>query len=251
MTSVSQDSSAAPDAKEGKGAESPPREAEPLDLSHRAHRRLIGYLGLVLPFVLLALSGARPTEGLAPWEVLDSVSAYYYTGAVAAFLGILFALALFLFTYGGYKGYQVDRAIGSVGGACALGVALFPTAAPGGLLEPSWWSPAARTIHYVSATGLFLVFIVFSLWLFRKTKEPPGKALPKSKRRRNRVYLICGLVMVGAVLWAGSSYFTGAPIFWAESIALWAFAVSWLVKGYAHRPVVDTVKAMLARPSEA
>jgi hypothetical protein len=186
------------------------------------------------------------------------VSAYYYTGAMAAFVGILVGLALFLFTYGGYEGYLADRVVAKIGGACALGVAFFPTAAPAGLSEPVWWKDATRTIHYVSATLLFLVFIVFSLWLFRKGKgKGRGKGrgtgstsrLSKGKRQRNRVYLICGLVMVANVLWAGSSYFTGAPIFWAETLALWAFAISWLVKGYAHKPVVETVKEVLKTAS--
>lgn len=216
------------------------------DLSHQAHRQLIGYLGILLPLVLFGLAGLRPTPGLPRWEALQSVSAYYYTGAVAAFVGILFALALFLFTYGGYEGYLADRIVGRIGAICALGVAFFPTAAPGGLSEPSWWREITRTIHYGSAATLFIVFIVFSLWLFRKTKEPKGEPLPSGKRQRNRVYLVCGFVMVVSVLWAGSSYFTGADIFWAEVFALWAFAVSWLVKGYAHRPVVEGVKRVLA-----
>ena len=235
-------------------ASSPPIASGPVsgsskahDLSHQAHRQLIGYLGILLPLLLVGIAALRPTPGLPRWEPLTSVSAYYYTGAVAAFVGILFALALFLFTYGGYRGYLADRVVGKVGGFCALGVALFPTQAPGGLAEPSWWRGATMTIHYLSATSLFLVFIVFSLWLFRKTGVPEGGELSPGKRQRNRVYLICGLVMVANVLWAGSSYFTGAPIFWAEILALWAFAVSWLVKGYAHRPVIDTVKGVLGR----
>ena len=96
-----------------------------------------------------------------------------------------------------------------------------------------------RTIHYLSAALLFVVFIVFSLWLFRKTNVPKGEPIPTDKLWRNRIFLVCGLVMVASVLWAASSYFTGAPIFWPEAIAVWAFAVSWLVKGEAHRPVVD------------
>lgn len=221
--------------------------SRPLALSHQAHRQLIGYLGILLPVILLALAGLRPTPGLPIWEPLDSVSAYYYTGAVAAFVGVLFALALFLFTYGGYENVRADRVVAKVGAVCALCVALFPTAAPAGLPEPSWWGKTTRTIHYLSATCLFFTFIVFSLWLFRKTSVPPGRKVPAGKRRRNRVFLVCGWVMVANVLWAGSSYFTGAPIFWAEVFALWAFAVSWLVKGYAHRPVISTVRQVLSK----
>ena len=178
---------------------------------------------------------------------MNSISAYYHTGAVAVFVGVLFALALFLLTYRGYKGHWADRVVGFIGGVCALGVALFPTGAPGDVSEPTWWSPTMRTIHYVAAASLFIVFIVFSLWLFRKSSVPRGQPLPPDKRRRNFVYLLCGLAMIACVLWAGSSYFTNQPIFWPEAIALWAFAISWLVKGYAHRPVISTLKKVWGR----
>lgn len=216
--------------------------SHPETLSYQHHRRLIGYLGIALPVVIVLIAGIRPTTSLPGWETLDSVSAYYYTGAVAAFIGTLGALALFLYTYRGYSDSPADRVAGKLGGLFAAGVALFPTAAPGQVAVASWWNTIIGTIHYVSATLLFLVFIVFSLWLFRKTNVPAGEPLPPGKLWRNRVYLACGLVMVASVLWAGSSYFTGAPIFWPEAIALWAFAVSWLVKGDAHRPVVDRVR---------
>jgi hypothetical protein len=221
--------------------------SDPHDFSHETHRQLIGYLGLLLPVVLVLLAGIRPTAGLEPWAVLDSVSAYYYTGAVAAFVGILFALSLFLFSYGGYQRYRADRIAGSIGGFCALGVAFFPCEPPAMGLAPTWWSEIAGTIHYVSAVLLFVSFIVFSLWLFRKTDTPKGEEIPKGKRQRNQVYLACGIIMVAAVLWAGIAGLTGRPIFWAEIVALSAFAVSWLVKGYAHRSVTNTVKKVLAR----
>lgn len=224
-----------------------PAHSEPSDLSQQAHRQLIGYLGLLLPVILFGLAGLRPTPGLPRWETLYSVSAYYYTGAGAAFVGVIFALALFLFTYRGYKNDRSDRVAGAAGGLCALGVALFPTSPPGDVSAAYWWSSTTGIIHYVSAISLFLVFIVFSLWLFRKTKIPKGEKLPYDKWWRNRIFLICGVVMVGSVLWAGSSVFTGAAIFWPETLALSAFAVSWLVKGYAYRPVFNAVRGALDR----
>jgi hypothetical protein len=88
--------------------------AAPDDLSQRAHRRVIGVLGLVLPALLYLLAGMRPTDGLPRWDSLNSISAYYYTGAVGVFVGVLFALSLFLFTYRGYKGVKVDRIVGAM-----------------------------------------------------------------------------------------------------------------------------------------
>ena len=83
----------------------------PDDQSDHAHRQLIGYIGLVLPILLILMALVR--DGVARWRNLDSISAYYYTGAAPAFIGLLVALALFLFTYRGYnnKYYCADRAV--------------------------------------------------------------------------------------------------------------------------------------------
>ncbi len=214
------------------------------DLSQRAHRRLIGVLGLLLPVLLYLVAGLRPIDPLPRWAVLPSVSAYYYTGAVGIFVGVLFALSLFLFTYPGYRGVLADRVVGWVGGAAALGVALFPTAAPAGLCEPPWWSPAWRVVHYVSAALLFVAFILFSIWLFRKSNVPTRRNRPVEKRRRDDSCLLCGLLMIGCVLWAASSLITEAPIFLPEAIAIVAFAISWLVKGEAYQPVLRAIRRL-------
>jgi hypothetical protein len=221
--------------------------AVPRQLSQLTHRRLIGTLGFLLPELLYLMAGLRPTDHLPRWHLLSSVSEYYYTGAVAIFVGVLFALSLFLFTYPGYEGIKADRVLGMVGGMAALGVALFPTAAPPGIGEPTWWSPTSRTIHYVSAVLLFGAFILFSIWLFRKSDIPDPRDRPPDKQRRDRIYLLCGIAMIGFVLWAATSMVTKAPIFWPEALAIMAFAISWLVKGEAYRPVVEAVQRLRAR----
>jgi hypothetical protein len=208
----------------------------PRGLDARVHRQLIGYLGLLLPLLLYFVSGTRPLSPLPRWHLLPSVSAYYYTGAVGIFVGILFALALFLFAYRGYEGENADRIVGAIGGLAALGVVMFPTGAPVGIPEIVWWRPALQIVHYVSATTLFVSFILFALWLFRRTAGNPAQRTA-GKRRRDRVFLVCGSLMVLGVLWAGSSIFTNAPIFLPETIAIEAFALSWLVKGGAHQPL--------------
>lgn len=113
--------------------------AEPDDRSGHLHRQMIGYLGMVLPILLCVIAGLRPTEGLKEWKLLDSISSYYYTAAVAAFSGILVALAVFIFTYRGYENERRrrDRIAAVIAGVAAILVATFPTAAPGGVLPPS------------------------------------------------------------------------------------------------------------------
>src|SRR4051812_11701224 len=138
--------------------------AAPEALSQRAHRRVIGVLGFFLPPLLYLIAGLRPTDGLSDWKLLSSVSEYYYTGAVAAFVGVVFALALFLITYRGYKGVSADRIVGGVGGVAALVVAFCPTEAPVASLAPTWWFKALGVVHYVAAVVFFVALIVFSLW---------------------------------------------------------------------------------------
>ena len=216
------------------------------DLSLRTHRRLIGYLGFLLPFLVYLLSGLRPTNGLPRWHFLHSISAYYYTGAVAVFVGILFALALFLFSYRGYTTSIADRVIGKVGGTAALGVAICPTKPPDGVTPPSWWHPALGVIHLVSASVLFIAFILFALWLFRKSSQTNRKNRPNDKKVRDMIYLGCAVIMMGAIGWATASIFTGAPIFWQETAAIEGFAISWLVKGEAHAPAVRAIRNLRA-----
>jgi len=216
-------------------------------LSQQAHRRLIGILGLLLPLLLYVFAGLRHTVGLPAWTPLNSISAYYYTGAVAIFVGVLFALALFLLTYPGYKGVIADRLLGLVGGTAAILVALFPTSAPDGLSAPTWWSPYMRTVHYLSAVVLFVAFILFAIWLFRKSNIPRRGDRPLEKRRRDDICLASGIIMIASVLWAASSMFTHAPIFIPESIAIIAFAVSWLTKGEVHKPVMQMVHNLQQR----
>ncbi len=218
---------------------------QPDDLSDRAHRQLIGYIGLVLPFVLMLIAISR--DGVAHWEKLESISAYYYTGAVAAFVGMLVALALFLFTYRGYANryHRFDRAAAVIAAIAALGVAFFPTTAPDGVTVLAWWAPWDGRVHHVCAIVLFLMFAVFALWLFRVT--PEGENAAPDKRRRNQTYLTCGVAILVCIAWAGWEAKNHRPIFWPESVALVAFAVSWLVKGHAHRTIAQVARSLVGR----
>jgi hypothetical protein len=217
---------------------------QPAQLSLRAHRLIIGTVGLMLPALVYLWAGVRPTTGLEPWKVLWSVSAYYYSGAVGVFVGLLFGLSLALFSYRGYQGVLADRIVGGVGGLAALVVALFPTAAPDGVPMPAWWKAGTGVIHYVAAVALFVSFIVFALWLFRKSDTPRRRDRPPDKRLRDDICLACGLIMIAAVVWAGVATLLTKPIFLPESIAIVAFAVSWLAKGEAHEPVMRAVRKL-------
>jgi heme A synthase len=227
--------------KPSKSIAQAPSEAD--DLSVNAHRQLIGYIGLTLPLLLIFIALIR--DGVERWRSLDSISAYYYTGGVAAFVGMLISLSLFLFTYRGYdnKYNWADKLTAKTAACAALVVAFFPTAAPAGVSVLAWWTPLTGRLHYVAAVVLFAMFAIFALWLFRLTGKEEKRR--PDKRRRNLFYLICGTIIVGSILWAGVNRLNGKSIFWPESVALIAFALSWLIKGNALNTIKNTARSLL------
>jgi len=190
-------------------------------VSYLTLRRVIGALGVLLPVLLVAWVYLTGRTTLEP-----SISEYYGTEARDLLVGSLFAIGLFLFSYRGHD-RRDDRA-GDWACVFALGVALFPTTSDVGLV---------RVLHLVFATALFLVLAYFSLALF--TKTDPTMPPTKEKLLRNRLYVTCGVVMLACiaaivlfyVVLRDSPVAGVKPVFWLESIALWAFGWSWFVKG--------------------
>ena len=139
-------------------------------------------------------------------------------------MGILFAIAFFLFAYRGYD--RKDDQAGDLACLFALGVALLPGTSA---------SAAVRAGHFASATALFLVLAYFSYFLFTKHGGSPTA----EKLKRNRLYRGCARTIVACILAIGLYLLAGRstalstlkPVFWLESIALWAFGLSWLTKG--------------------
>jgi hypothetical protein len=188
-------------------------------VSHLTLRRAVGILGISLP-VLLMLWGFALCECT---ELLDSISDYYSLRTRDAFVGVLFVVAWFLFAYRGYE--RKDDLAGDLACLFALGAALFPNSGA------AW----ERIIHFLSATAFFLVLSFFSLALFTKS----GESQTPEKRVRNRIYVACGVVMLACIALIALYYWfledtaisALKPVFWLESLALWAFGVSWFVKG--------------------
>jgi len=221
---------------QGKGSERP---FKPMfhaqredDLSTHRHRVVIGALGAALPLLVWFVSSVRPANPPL-LEPLSSISAYYYSGAVAIFTGILACLSVYFFTYSGYDNDDrwKDRTAAIIAAIAAIGVACFPTDAPAKPLALPWWQPYQRTVHLISAGTLFGAFIFFALFLFPKSDPKKKKKPSPEKQVRNIIYRGCGLCMLVAIVSAGIRAHNNEPIFWQETIALEAFAVSWLVKG--------------------
>ncbi len=224
--------------------EVPSVKVEPLSIDIDSHRQIVGWFGLLLPLLLFVAAALRPTKNLDTW--LNSLSAYYYTSGSGVLAGMLAVLALCLLTYRGYpnKYEWADRWGARVAGVAAGIIALCPTYPPEGVAAPLWWTEKAGQIHDGASAVMLTMFAVFSLCLFRLTDQRK-QDVPRDKQRRNRVYLLCGLAIVGSLVWVVSLLRSGNPrILFPESVAIGAFAVSWLVKGYAHRSVLRGAKAV-------
>ncbi len=189
--------------------------------SYLALRKAVGWIGISLPFVLM-LGVFLIFRGEM---VLNSISLYYHSGMRDVFVGAICAIALFLFFYKGYDKW--DNRAATLAGFFAVGIALFPTVEA----KPYNW---VAIVHFICASSFFLTLAVYSMFLFTRKEAYPTKR----KLTRNKIYITCGSVMIAcliAIMLFLVFFEPGHPesdfVFWAETIALVAFGVSWLTKG--------------------
>jgi hypothetical protein len=204
-------------------------------ISYMTIRKVLGILGLLLPVIMVV--GTLLFGDCS--EIERSMSAYYYTVAGHVFIAIICAFALFLFTYKGKQ--KIDTVASNIAGMCALGIAFFPTTY--GILRTDCIvlitesSSLISFIHFASAALFFIILALMSLFLFTKSNSPKPT---KEKRLRNFIYKICGWAMLISItliavyelfLSNNSTIVSLKPVFILETLALWAFGFSWLVKG--------------------
>lgn len=204
-------------------------------------RRTVGVLGILLPVLLYIYLGIAAGYS----NVLESISHYYYTRTNGIFIIIISMLAVFLLIYKGKE--PIDFYVSSIAGIFALSVIMFPTNAITTCCDADKAysmayikdHPTRIVFHFVSA-GIFLSCLSFmSLFLFTRSDKTAAERTPK-KRSRNKLYRITGVIMLLAMLVIFAGYIKIIPpdfydrnhlTFWMESLAVWSFGVSWLVKG--------------------
>ncbi len=202
---------------------------ESLVISYLSLRRMIGIIGMALPFVLII--GKIVVEGPNP-KIQASISSYYYTSMGDVFVGSLWAFGVFLWSYRGYNLWE--NRMGDAACIFALGVALFPTTPEYNATSSDKFVGA---LHLISASLFFLTLAYFSLCLFTKTK--PNETPTPRKKKRNVIYIVCGWIMLVSValivvvkVMPDNPFVKNLdPVFWLESIAIEAFGVSWFIKG--------------------
>lgn len=219
-------------------------------VSYLTLRKLIGILGMLLPFACLVGGGLLQNA-----RILDSVSAYYHLNMRDILVGLLVGVSLFLLTYKGYE--RRDMLIAIVSGIAGLGIAIFPCESR---VEPSsavgmfqLTPPIAGYLHYGSSILFFVLLGINSYFLFTLGDK---ENWTKRKSIRNGIYRACGLVIFASLLTLailtiilGDKLVATVWTFVFETVMLLAFGISWLVKGetfLADRPGEKRSKLTMA-----
>ena len=206
-----------------------------LVVSYLTLRKAIGVIGLLMPIVVRI--GAHLFEGIPSNE---SISAYYYTGMRDVFVGTLAAIGVFLFCYRGPD--TQDNVLTNFAGLCAVAIGLFPTAAvyhpsilqkfPNILTGDCYQTQGPVGFHIYFVAAFFLLISYLTIFRFTKPSQP---YVTPQKKSRNKVYVVCGVVMVLMLIAIVGikAIGPGRSIFWPETIAILAFGIAWLTKGQA------------------
>ncbi len=232
-----------------------------LVISYLKIRKAIGWLGMLLPFILLIgnyminklnllnnaffLNATCSGVYKASSSFKFSVSHYYYSTVGELFTGVLCAVALFMFCYKGHalrpgeKGLS-DNATTNLAGFFALGAVIFPTGSVsciGDNLRTFTSSMNTGYIHFTMATLFFITLALISMVNFRRT----GDRVSFGKKENHPLFLVCGIMMLLCIVlifvysvwpalqrsWLKKIH----PVFCLEAIALIFFGISWLAKG--------------------
>ena len=179
-------------------------------------RAMLGWLGMLLPWIVVLLIGYFP----------DSISATWYTNACTVFMIILGSASILLISYKGYD--RVDDIILTLSGVFGLGICLFPCAvatSPGKVGTFLIDSSVSNIIHFVCAIIFFGLLAYNSFFLFTKSSGE----ITKKKKIRNIIYRVCGVGMVASfliMLLPSFPYQTWVT----EALALFFFGISFLTK---------------------
>lgn len=179
-------------------------------------RLIIGWLGMLLPWIVVLLIGYFP----------QSISATWYTNACTVFMIILGSASVLLISYKGYD--LLDDILLTCSGIAGLGICLFPCANTfehekiGTFLIDNQLS---NTLHGIFAVIFFGLLAYNSIFLFTKSNGE----MTKKKKARNIIFRICGCGMIASFL---ILLIPGIPcgVWIMETVALFFFGISFLTK---------------------
>jgi len=198
---------------------------EQVTINTKRMRIMIGILGMVLPWLVALITLSWP----------GSISETYYNlFAVGTFMVVLGSAGILLLNYKGYD--KIDDITATISGVFGILICLFPMKY---LPDPSLKtgilhlpSNVSNIFHCISAFGFFGVLAFMSFFLFTKTDGN----ITKQKKIKNIIYRVCGIGMIASFLLMLLNFFDWAPynLTWiVETIALFFFGLSWIVKSDA------------------
>ena len=190
-----------------------------MDINTRRLRCLIGWLAILLPWIVALVIGFIPNS--------ISITFYEFLTASPIFMIVLGSASILLIAYKGYE--KKDDILNTIAAICGLGVCLFPTAHWAYPIVTIFSIPSnvSSAIHLGCAIVFFILLAINSLFLFTKTNTPKDQ-LPKRKKIRNIIFRVCGVGMVASF---GLLLFPIPCVIWVvETVALFFFGISWLTK---------------------
>jgi len=205
--------------------------------NYRRLRIAIGYLGFLLPIVLILLSSIDFFDT----KIRTSISHFYYTNLRDIFTGTLFAVGFFMIRYKGLGNkvwYKNDNLLTNIAGIMALAVALLPTfPEPGDNLSYTFLPLKGKiigTLHYIAAATLFSAFSLLSIFVFTIGQEK-NTDIPISPLNENYIYKFCGysIFLFIILIYILGRYKIEYSTLVLEFLSLIAFGISWLIKGRA------------------
>ncbi|TXH22021.1 MAG: hypothetical protein E6Q95_02865 [Chitinophagaceae bacterium] len=211
----------------------PFRDYKNLYISFVKLRRIIGFIAILLPLILVM--GSVIVSDCE--HIQNSISHYYFTSMGVVFVAALSGISVLLITYRGYD--RNDNITSSLAAFFLMGLVLFPTHQNHDLTCAKVFlkeNSLRVGIHYTSA-GLFFLTVSYMIY-FQFTKV--NTIITSQKLVRNRIFRICARIIVCSMLLVGIilsiPFLTHLlkpfkPVFWLEWIALIAFGFAWLVKG--------------------
>lgn len=248
-------------------------------LNFRRMRMALGYLGLILPFVLLIYTwvDAKYLDGSG---LLPSISDYYFTYIGDVFVGIMWVIGFFLLMYQGHPPTQYekqsprwidkinDRHVSIFAGIGAVGVGLFPLRAPicgENCPEYTGLNFASSGLHFFCAWMFFISTAIFCLVLFTRGSGTQNNFVGTDANRVRRIYwcgrnmyfIICGIIIT-ICKFTIFGYFILSQmgfddlivaldgysfVFWIEVIAILAFAQAWLEKAKSSMSIGRIVRS--------
>lgn len=179
-------------------------------------RALIGWLGMLLPWIVVLLIGYIPS----------SISATWYTNACTVFMIILGSASMLLISYKGYE--KIDDILLTCSGVAGLGICLFPCSVSSVRGDVGTFlidSEISNAIHFVCAVIFFGILAYNSFFLFTKG----AREMTKKKKIRNIIYRVCGVGMLASFLILFLPPFR-IQVWLTEAIALLFFSISFLTK---------------------